>query len=464
MPNFRINGPPPIFRLYDDLLLHIFNLNTLTDDDLIDNFYWRPEISLVSARHTSQVCTSWRSLTLASSSLWANTINLKHLDQKDDNWRREILTRTGDSLISVMGDLCEGRPTTEFFLSLLGNHWTRLRRIRITIRDRAIGEDKRWLSTQSPAPNLEIFRVYFPSRPAFSTTDDTLFSNMAPSIHTLITSSIDFKLSGRWLSRVRHLSLYDCSVSQTVLFALAEMMALENLHMMGVDITDIGTEDRFWPTIILPNLKRIYLAVKLRTLIVLMGHIAPTSGCISEYESVNNSIPNPSIEEISLLRRGFSSHFQSYSDFRRNMTIPCTMTKDLFDLGNVLRGDNNIEFYLHIEIDLGSEWHGIPDIILNSLYSCDLSSIKTLELAITNATFNLHLTRFYRSPSSVATLYTDSQMMELLLQTQERLNGVTRRCTYHKLRFIRLHFTRSGEAALPGRDRRAQCEEIRDEM
>jgi hypothetical protein len=248
MPNFRIrdrNGPPPIFRLNDDLLLHIFDLNTLTGTDLIERFYYKPGFSLVSARHTSQV-------TLASS-LWANTINLKHLDQKDDNWRREILRRTKDSPISVVGDLYEGRPATEFFLSLLGNHWTRLRRIYVRIQDEAIAEDERWLSTQSPAPNLEIFHIHFPSCPAFSTVDDTLFSNTAPPIHTLM-ACINFKLSGRELSHVRDLHLNDCSVSQTILFALAEMMALENLDM-NIDITDIGTEDRFWPTIILPKLK-----------------------------------------------------------------------------------------------------------------------------------------------------------------------------------------------------------------
>jgi len=294
--------------------------------------------------------------------------------------------------------------------------------------DKAIGEDERWLSTQSPAPNLEIFRIHFPSHPAFSTTDDTLFSNMAPFIHTLITRSINFELSGRWLSHVRHLDLSDCSVSQTILFALAEMMALENLDMRDVDITDIGIEDHFWPTIILPKLKQISLVVKLRTLIVLMGHVAPTPGCIFDYESINNSIPNPSIEDISLLRRGFSSHFQSFSDFKCNATISWTMTKDLLVLKNVLdEGSDNPEFSLNIENHLGSEWHGIPDIILDSLYSCDLSSIETLELDISDATldpFNLHVTRFYRSLSSLATLHTDSQVMELLLQTQEHLDGV----------------------------------------
>ena len=431
MPNFRTrdhNGPPLIFRLNDDLLLHIFNINTLKDTNFNDKVYEKPEFSLVSARHTSQVCTSWRSLALASPSLWANTINLKYLDQKDDNWRHEVLTRTRNSPMSVMGDLHEGRPTAEFFLSLLGNHWMRLRRIYIRIMDKSIGEDERWLSTQSPAPNLEIFRIHFPSHPAFSTTDDTLFSNMAPSIHTLITCSINFKLSGRWLLRVCHLDLSDCSVSQTIHFALAEMTALENLEMMDINITDIGTKDHFWPTIIFPKLKQICLAVKLRTLIVLMGHIAPTPGCIFVYESINDSIPNPSIEDISLLRRGFSSHFQSFSDFRRNTTISWTMTKDMLQLKNVLNeGSGDPGFSLDIENHLGSEWHGIPDIILDSLYSCGLSSIKTLELHILDATldpFNLHFARFCRSLSSLATLHTDSQVIKLLLQTQEHLNEV----------------------------------------
>jgi hypothetical protein len=205
-------------------------------------------------------------------------------------------------------------------------------------------------------------------------------------------------------------------------------VALENLELTDIDINDMDTQDRLWPTIILPKLKRVALSVDFRTFVVLIGHIAPTLGCISEFESIDNTISKPSTADILLLRRGFSTHFQSFFNSGRSEAISWTMTENLFELNNVLKeegGDSESEFYLHIEIDIHSEWHGIPDIILNSLYSCDLSSIKTLELDISEADSyppNLHLAKVYRSLPSVETLHADSQTMEALLRTQKHLN------------------------------------------
>ena len=58
MPNFPIrdrNGPPPISRLSDDLLWRIFNLNTLTDTDLIEKFPSNPDFSLVTTSYVASV-------------------------------------------------------------------------------------------------------------------------------------------------------------------------------------------------------------------------------------------------------------------------------------------------------------------------------------------------------------------------------------------------------------------------
>ncbi|KDR70468.1 hypothetical protein GALMADRAFT_254888 [Galerina marginata CBS 339.88] len=428
-PTFPIrnrDGPPPISKLNDDLLWRIFNLNTLTDTDMIKNLS-SSEFSLTTARHTSQVCAGWRSLMLASSSLWASTINLKHLEQKNDNWRDEILKRTGNALISIGGRLEKGGHAAQFFLSLLGEHWTRLRRLSIHVEDPVIAEDERWLSVHTPAPNLEIFYVWFSSPPAFSTADDVLFSNDAPSMHTLVTHKINFKLSERWLTGLRRLDLFGCSVEKTILFALAEMLALESLDMMNIDIIDVHTEDRLWPMIILPKLKRISLSVNLTTLTALIGYIYPTLGCTFEYESCNDKISLPTTEDIFLLRRGFSTHFQCFSDFWHNDTISWMMTEDILELTNVLKAGGNSAFYVHIEIERGSPWHVIPNIILHSLYSYDLRRITTLELDISQDALDVcdwYFAKFLRSLSSVATMHTDSSTMQVLVHLQEDLlNG-----------------------------------------
>ncbi|KDR70462.1 hypothetical protein GALMADRAFT_271540 [Galerina marginata CBS 339.88] len=422
------NQPPPIFNLNDDLLWRIFNMNTLTDTDIIKDSSSDHECSLITARHTSQVCAGWRSLMLASSSLWANTINLHHLNQRNDIWRGEIMRRTDNSLLSIIGHLKEGGPTSQFFLSLLGKHWTRLRRISVYVHDPVVVEDERWLSIQNPAPNLEIFSVRFISPPAFSTADDILFSNEAPSIHTFIIRNLNFEVSGRWLSGLLRLDLSRCSVRKIFLFVLAEMLALESLEIVTVDIIDAHAEDRLWPTIILPKLKRLSLNVDLITLIVLIGYVAPTPGCISRYEGWGDTVSLPSAEDIFLLQRGFSTHFQCFSNFWPNDTISWNLKKAEYtsDLINILKAGNNSAFYFRIELDRASQRHGIPNIILHSLYSCDLSSITSFELDIELKVMNLsdlHFAKFCRSLSSVVTMHADTPTMEVLIQLHEYLNG-----------------------------------------
>ncbi|KDR70463.1 hypothetical protein GALMADRAFT_885615 [Galerina marginata CBS 339.88] len=413
----------PISRLNYDILWQIFNLNTLTDTDIVQNDSENHEMSLITARHTSQVCADWRSLMLASSSLWANTINLQHLNQRNDDWRGEILKRTTNSLLTIIGHLEAGWPTSQFFLSLLDGQWTRLRRISVHVHGKAVAKDKRWLSIQSPAPNLEIFCIRFVSTSAFSTLDDTLFSDTAPSIHTLITHNINFKFSGRWLSSLHSLDLSGCSVRKTILFALADMLSLESLNMTNVDIVDTDAEDHSWPMIILPQLKLLSLSVDLGTLAVLIGYIAPTPRCIFKYEYSNSTIAPPSANDIFLLLRGLSAHFQCFFDFWLYDMLFWTMTKYMIDLKTDCSG-----LFFHIDIDSGSDWHGIPDIILHSLHYCNLSSITNLELHVSPDPLdpsNVQLSELCRSLSPVEVMHTDSQIMEVLIQLQEELDGMT---------------------------------------
>ncbi|KDR69025.1 hypothetical protein GALMADRAFT_256261 [Galerina marginata CBS 339.88] len=116
--------PAPISRLHDDLLWQVFSLNVLEDTVITYEIYAQSDISLIIARRTSQVCTIWRRVMLSSSLIWAKTINLKHLGQKNDKWRNEVLKRTGNALLSVIGNADEEKRTTEFFMTIWNNHWT----------------------------------------------------------------------------------------------------------------------------------------------------------------------------------------------------------------------------------------------------------------------------------------------------------------------------------------------------
>ncbi|KDR80339.1 hypothetical protein GALMADRAFT_153974, partial [Galerina marginata CBS 339.88] len=50
---------------------------------------------LNTVRLTSQVCSHWREIILGSPIIWASTIELQILRQKSDNWRKEVMRRTG---------------------------------------------------------------------------------------------------------------------------------------------------------------------------------------------------------------------------------------------------------------------------------------------------------------------------------------------------------------------------------
>ncbi|KDR70512.1 hypothetical protein GALMADRAFT_214573 [Galerina marginata CBS 339.88] len=104
------------------------------------------------------------------------------------------------------------------------------------------------------------------------------------------------------------------------------------------------------------------------------------------------------------------------------------MTEDVIEVNNAMKAGGNSTFYVHIEIERGSEWHEIPNIVLNSLYSCDLRPITTLELNVSQDALDAsdrHMAKFFSSLSSVATIHTDSSTMEVLIQLHwhEDLHG-----------------------------------------
>jgi len=91
--------------------------------------------ALTSTCQCSQVCQNWRRILLHASSLWGNVLDLDALSLGNDNWRNEILRRTGISLLSVRGiqqPLGRSKSSREFFYSLLEKNWDRIRLLHIS--------------------------------------------------------------------------------------------------------------------------------------------------------------------------------------------------------------------------------------------------------------------------------------------------------------------------------------------
>ncbi|KDR76566.1 hypothetical protein GALMADRAFT_450883 [Galerina marginata CBS 339.88] len=98
--------------------------------------------ALISLRHLSHVCASWRGLLLASSSLWGMAIELDNLSQRTCHWRNEVLRRTGKSLLNIRCHIGSGAlgVLDHFLASLLDEHWPRIRNLDIKLS--GLGADK----------------------------------------------------------------------------------------------------------------------------------------------------------------------------------------------------------------------------------------------------------------------------------------------------------------------------------
>jgi hypothetical protein len=202
---------PPIAKLHHDLLWQIFAINTTLDLPKIgQNFrtYSPYPSPLTTAHHTSQVCASWRQLIINSPSLWGNIIDLKSLHQESDAWRNEVLLRTGNSDLSIFGDIGgKGRQHAKKFLEiLLKNHWTRIQWVHVEFNGYDIEDswsDSAWSALGRPAPNLRFFSIRFEYNalpPIRSSPGFILFANHAPLLAHFQQNHLPMNLEASWTS------------------------------------------------------------------------------------------------------------------------------------------------------------------------------------------------------------------------------------------------------------------------
>ncbi|KAF9475188.1 hypothetical protein BDN70DRAFT_936070 [Pholiota conissans] len=149
-----------IFKLNDDVFHYIFSINSLSSSyDGKQYFLGGP---VETTRNCSQVCALWRGIILNSTSIWANCIDIDDLQQDGDEWRNEILRRTGNASLSVYSEDGVDVDTKghSFLLDLLQNHWYRMKVLQITFNSlEAINDLAIWGAFGSPAPHLQTFFI-----------------------------------------------------------------------------------------------------------------------------------------------------------------------------------------------------------------------------------------------------------------------------------------------------------------
>ncbi|KIM40684.1 hypothetical protein M413DRAFT_28468 [Hebeloma cylindrosporum] len=285
---------------------------------------------LTTARHTSQVCTSWRQIILDVPSIWGNLIDLGCLLQKSDAWRNEVLHRAGNADLAIHGPIwCITNPEkfviAEKFLELLiSNHWTRIYWLDVTFpnfhRPTSWSGACAWRAIESPAPKLTFFSICFgddmPS--TFSSPSFTLFAHDAPQLTHFKQNHIPIDLS-KISSSICLTSLTLDSVSNfnlgIILKTCSQMYLLQSLDLL------FGTKPGASPSLEgpvsqtdLPLLSSLHINAELRFSMAFLDHVEPCPGCslnLLTHDDVS-LVPRITADEFLTIRRIIGKHANNY--------------------------------------------------------------------------------------------------------------------------------------------------------
>jgi hypothetical protein len=253
--------------------------------------------ALTSTCQCSQVCQNWRRILLHASSLWGNVLDLDALSMGNDNWRNEILRRTGISLLSVSGiqqPLGRSKSSREFFYSLLEKNWDRIRLLHISHDEQPVNmhgkiDEIRWSRIlSSPAKHLESFQLSvsknaFPSgSPRILRSNSAgLFNNSAPMLTEVKTSRVHCSTS--FFSHLRTFSMNfqfsEFNVGE-FLDVLRKMNLLEELTLTSYFPSPINQQRNSTP-VFLPRLMDINFNGAFNCAAIL-HNIQPVAGRILE--------------------------------------------------------------------------------------------------------------------------------------------------------------------------------------
>ena len=418
-----------LVHLDADVLSIIFHLNTLPDDSFTvgdEDYDDTSDRSLITARFTSQVCRLWRYIMLSLPGIWADSLNFKYLEQKNDNWRKEVLKRTGTAPLSIIArDMKNFHVGRVLFLSLLKNESGRIRRIHTSTNASAerISHDSAWISLfLQDAPKLEIvsFRAHYGTNADLSSV--VLFNNQQTKIHTFILHGpFRVSLPGPWNANIRHLEIMNRCIVHSLIPALTRMPQLESLHLVGCEIIP-NTEQETSATI--PNMRHFHFHNSINAAAAILDLIPPTidgSTSITISDRVDVSLP---VELVSRLDKGIIQHMQVafckelslnicdlYMELTNGLPIPgFAPIKPTFSIGKL--------FYPYF----------IPCQILDNLSDGAARTITHLDISINvseakksrNETFKTSLPRLLQSMHSLEVLHTrmnDISFLTELLHT-----------------------------------------------
>jgi len=411
---------PHIAKLNHDLLWQIFALNADIDagpkgvvniSETDDLFRFSP---LTTARHTSQVCVSWRRLIIGSTSFWGNMIDLESLQQRSDTWRNEVLLRTGNSELSIKGNIMwDTQGTMEFLVLILNNHWTRINRIHVGIYNSSERDwpENAWGALERPAPCLRScsIRFEYDLPHACSSPGFLLFANHAPLLTHFQQHRTPMNFRAPWLANLTSLTLNSVTTLAILLTACARMRSIQTLRLMFGNTTP-SIEGQLH-SVNLPSLTTLDIACPLNLSSAFLDHITPAPGCnlhlFANAEKVARTELISAQRIIAKFANNYFSHRGSTSFFLR-------FTSKIMTAGDIspdeIRDDPPYEGFTISVYDLDGLLTPLLSLCFGTFVPAHFSRVKTL---------NLHFNDVDPTARPLDPLFNDFLAMMTALETLE---------------------------------------------
>ncbi|KDR67454.1 hypothetical protein GALMADRAFT_258403 [Galerina marginata CBS 339.88] len=420
---------PPISKLDGNTLWYIFYLNAdmecLTTGKIVHGLH--------TLRHTSQVCRDWRTLVVGSSSLWARVLDFSFLPKKRNDWRKEVIRRTGTAPLHIKFHNNNTAPWSidDFFQDLLEENWNRIHNLDVSFghgyRDVVPG---RWASLfHSPAPSLRSFKFKWRAqREEFYSPSFSLFKNTATSLREFSVLNMNLDLTALSTPNLRRLELNEPVAASNLLRALEHMPLLEALILDssrgGPIVTgEITSSSFFYSRVSLPCLTEINFAERdgADGSLSLLLHIRPASGCVLFY-SCRSCLSRTEIN-IELYCGVFSTYLRYCPELSSATVLDVRIDEDRFIFKIPLPHKRCFAFEID-DFAGGLPQHIVPS-LLWSLTTLQLNKITKLKLPIAfgrSLSLDAEILKFIFKFTSVEDWTTNISSLECLttIQSQNR--------------------------------------------
>lgn len=410
------NPPSPaIFNLNDDILLYIFKINgdMFCDEDALD-----------TTRITSQVCHSWRSLMLATTSLWAKLIDMDRIsDPWSEEWRHELIRRSGTASLSIRAtSFLPSMDIPEFF-DMINKNWHRIQLLIVSGTYSSV--DSHRLPLDFPAPQLETFDVTILREVLGEDITEAapapLFGNHAPMLRDfhLYDHFVDHR--SPWLRQLHFIELGGPYSVQAILGILSETKNLQELIIFP-RIEDHVTS--VLPAVSLPHLNALEYRGDLNTCAILLDRIKLPLGCelTIGITDISTCLGLAGLETLLFVVTMFTDCVKRFLKSNVLQLVDIQYLPDgyiSFEGRNTCSAGNLFSITLPL---YGLDTSDLIVTILSKLALLDLSRTTTLQFN-TQGPLDPCFQKFFSCLPSLDTICIDSSSLEYVMLSQNDMNA-----------------------------------------